>query len=201
MGIVSGNSTFVVFDVLGDLPENTMDYIADRIVSFSFRDIDDNYDENSIGWVSVLNMFDSDFKYASYINGDFVTLTLRMDERKVSPAVIKKFVQKEEERIKIEKEIPKISRGMRTEIKTRVTDELTKKAFPVPSVFDVYWSLSESYVVLFTTNNKMIDLLEDYFKECFGLLLRRKIPYTIAETILDEEQILKLSQLNGSVLN
>ena len=50
--------------------------LADRIASFSFRDIDDNMDEYSIGWVSVVNMFDAGFRYASFMNGDYVTLAL-----------------------------------------------------------------------------------------------------------------------------
>ena len=108
MGLLKGSASFVRFTLEGDLPENALDYIADRIVSFSFRDIDDTYDEYSIGWVSILNMFDSQFQFASYAAGDYITLTLRIDERKVSPAILKKFTQKEEERIKTERQIPKI---------------------------------------------------------------------------------------------
>ena len=70
MGLLKGSASFVRFTVEGDLPENPLDYIADRIVSFSFKDIDDTYDEYSIGWVSILNMFDSQFEFASYVAGD-----------------------------------------------------------------------------------------------------------------------------------
>ena len=87
MGFLSGSASFVRFSVEGELPENALDFIADRVIAFSFRDIDDTFDEYSIGWVSVLNMFDSQFKYASYAAGDYITLTLRVDERKVSPAI------------------------------------------------------------------------------------------------------------------
>ena len=98
MGFISGSASFVRFGVEGELPENIWDFIAERVAAFSFQDIDDTYDEFSIGWVSVLNMFDSEFEYGSYANGDYVTLTLRIDERKVSQAIVKKFCAKEEER-------------------------------------------------------------------------------------------------------
>ena len=108
MGFIKGTASFVRFSVEGELPENIWDFIADRVAAFSFRDIDETYEEDSLGWVSVMNMFDTEFGYASYAAGNYVTLSMRLDERKVSSVIVKKFVQKEEERIKKEKEIPKI---------------------------------------------------------------------------------------------
>lgn len=187
------------FSVEGELPENPLDFIADRVVSFSFQDIDDTYDEYSIGWVSVLNMFDSQFQYASYVVGDYITLTLRIDERKVSPAILKKFVQKEEARVKAEKEVPKLSRSVKVQIKDRIRTELMRKAIPIPSTYDLAWSLSSSTVLFFSTNKKAQALLEDYFKESFGLLIRQQIPYTTAENLLNEEQVMQLEKVTEDI--
>lgn len=200
MGFLRGTASFVRFSVEGELPENLLDFIADRVASFSFVDIDDNYDEYSIGWVSVLNMFDSDFNYASYINGDYITLTLRVDERKVSSAVVKKFVQKEEERVKLEKQIPKISRSMKVEIKDRVTTELMRKAVPIPAVYDLCWNLSESNVIFFSTNKKALALIEDFFNDSFGLRLKQQIPYVIGEQLLDDDEQEKLARITPEIL-
>ena len=84
MGLLSRTSTFVRYSVEGQLPDNFWDFAAERIVQFSFRDIDDTFDEYSIGWVAVDNMFDSTFAHASYAVGDQIVLSLRIDERKVS---------------------------------------------------------------------------------------------------------------------
>jgi len=200
MGFIRGSASFVRFSVEGELPENLLDFLADRIASFSFVDIDDNYDEYSIGWVSVLNMFDSDFNYASYMNGDYITLTLRVDERKVSSAVVKKFVQKEEERVKIEKQIPRISRSMKVEIKERITTELMRKAVPIPSIYDLCWNLSESTVMFFSTNKKTLALIEDFFNDSFGLRLKQQIPYVVGEQLLDEEDQEKLARITPEIL-
>jgi len=199
MGFVSGSASFVRFGIEGELPSNIMEFIADRIASFSFRDIDDTMDEYSIGWVSVMNMFDAGFRYASFVNGDYVTISLRVDERKVSPAILKKFVQKEEERIKVEKQIPKIGRTLKAEIKERVQAELIRKAIPIPAVFDLCWNLSESTVLFFTTNKKIHAVLEDFFKDCFGLLLVQQIPYVTAEHLLDDEQTERLASVNPEI--
>lgn len=199
MGFLSGSASFVRFSVEGELPENPLDYIAERVVAYAFRDIDDTYDEYSIGWVSVLNMFDSQFQYASYVAGDYITLTLRIDERKVSPAILKKFVQKEEERVKQEKQLPKLGRAMKVEIKERVRTELMRKAIPVPVVYDLCWSLSDATLFFFSTNKKAQAVLEDFFNETFGMLIRQQIPYVIGEQLLDEESVDRLTKINPEV--
>lgn len=199
MGFIKGTASFVRFGLEGELPENTMEFIADKIASFSFRDIDDNMDEYSIGWVSVLNMFDAGFEYASFMNGDYVTLSLRIDERKVSPAILKKFTLKEEERVKKEKQIPKIGRSLKVEIKQRIQSELMRKAIPIPVVYDLCWNLSESTVLFFTTNKKAHVVLEDFFKDCFGFNIMLQIPYITAEHLLDEDKVGRLAGISPEV--
>ena len=199
MGFVSGAAQFVRFTIEGDLPDNPLEFIGERIAAFSFRDIDNSLDEYSVGWVSVVNMFDAGFEYASYLNGDFVVLSLRVDERKVSPAVLKKFVQKEEERIKKEKQLPHLSRAAKSEIKERVRSELTAKAMPVPTVYDLVWNLSESTLFFFSTNQKAHTLLEDFFNDCFGLLLELQIPWSVAQHLVDEDRATQLDGLSAEI--
>jgi hypothetical protein len=199
MGLIKGSASFVRFSVEGNLPENTWDFIAERVSLFSFKDIDDSIEENSLGWVSIFNMFDSEFRYGSYASGNFVTLSLRFDERRVSPAILKKFVQKEEERIKKEKQIPKISRTLQVEIKERIRSELIRKAMPLPSVFDLSWNLPDSTLLFFTTNQKAHTLLEDHFKKTFGLTLIQQVPYNTAEILLDTDEIKMLESLSSDV--
>ncbi len=199
MGFINGTASFVRFSVEGDLPENIWDFIADRVVAFSFRDIDETYEEDSLGWVSVFNMFDSEFNYASYAAGNYVTLSMRHDERKVSSAIVKKYVQKEEERVKKEKEIPKLSRSMRVEIKERIQNELMRKSLPVPAVYDLCWNLENSTLLFFSTNKKAQALLEDHFKESFGLTLMQQIPYLCGQHLLEEEDVDRLAGITADI--
>lgn len=199
MGFIKGTAGYVRFAVEGELPENIWDFIADRVVTFAFKDIDETYDEDSLGWVSVTNMFDTDFEFASYAAGNYVTLSMRLDERKVSAAIVKKFVQKEEERIKKEKQLRKIPRSMRVEIKERIQNELMRKALPMPSVFDLCWNMEDSTLLFFSTNKKAQALLEDLFKESFGLSLIQQIPYLCGEHILDEADMDKLARITPDV--
>ncbi len=199
MGLLSSSSTFVRYKVEGNLPDNFMDFADSQIKRFSFRDIDDTYDEFSVGWVSVLNMFDAEFQYASFSAGDYICLTMRMDERKVSPKILKKFCLKEEERIKRDRQIPKLNRHQKLEIKENMQLMLMKRAMPVPATYDLVWSLADNSLLFFSTNQKAHELLEDFFKESFGVVLLLQVPYNIAEAMLDTTEKQALAHITPSV--
>jgi hypothetical protein len=88
---------------------------------------------------------------------------------------------------------------MRVEIKDRVRTELMRKAIPIPTIFELCWSLSDSTLIFFSTNKKAQALLEDYFKESFGLLIKQQIPYITAEHLLDEEQVAALDRISPEI--
>lgn len=200
MGFLSGSASFMRFSVEGELPEQFWDFVAERVAAHSFRDIDDSLDEYSIGWVSVASMFDADFTYGSYAAGDYVVLSLRVDERKVSPAVLKKCVLKEEERIKREQQIQRLNRSALLEIRERVRTELVRKSVPVPAVYDLAWNLSDGTLFFFSTSKKALVLLEELFKETFGVSLILQIPWNTALHITDEAEWQQLDQLRPEIL-
>lgn len=199
MGLLSRSASYVRYAVEGDLPENFWEFAAERIALHSFRDIDDGHEERSVGWVSVLNMFDSSFAYASYAAGDHIVLSLRMDERKVAPRVLNKFCLKEEERLKKERQVPKLSRSHRLDIKENMRLMLMKRAVPVPAVYDLCWNLAESTLLFFSTSRKAQELLEEFFKETFGLGLLLQVPYLTAERLLAAEGAEPLADLEPAL--
>ena len=200
MGLLTNSASFVRFNVEGDPPTDFWDFAAERIKKYAFRDIDDNYDERSIGWVSCLDMFDSEFAYTSYTVGDYLVLSLRIDERKVPAAALKKFTLKEEGRIKRERQIPRLSRDHRQEIKENMRLVLLKKAIPIPSVYDMAWNLSDNTVLFFSTSQKAIGSLEEFFKESFDLHLMMQIPYISAGHLLPADQVDALAYIHEEIL-
>jgi len=200
MGLLSRTTTFVRYAVEGELPGSFREFAAERIAQFSFQDIDDTFDEYSIGWVAVDNMFDSSFAHASYSVGDYIVLSMRIDERKVSSALLQKYSRKEEERIKREKQVPRLSRNHRLQIKEDIRLQLVKKSLPVPSVYDLCWNLADNTVLFFSTNTKAQSALEDFFKECFGLRIILQVPFLAAAHLLDTDGLEKLQDLQADIL-
>lgn len=182
------------------MPENFWDFAAQRIAANAFKDIDDNFEEYSIGWVSVMNMFDAEFAFSSYAVSDYIVLSMRIDERKVPAAVLKKFCMKEEERVKRERQVPKLSRGHRLEIKENVKLMLIKKAPAIPVVYDLCWNLASNTVLFFSTSAGAHAALEDLFKETFGLHLVLQVPYLAASHLLAPEQEAALAAMDASIL-
>ena len=199
MGLLSGSASFVRYTVEGELPDNFWEFVEERLGTFSFRDIDDTFDEYSIGWVSVENMFDSELAFSSYRAGDYIVLSMRIDERKVAPAVLKKFCMKEEERVKKERQVPRLSRAHRQEIKENIQLQLVKKALPVGTIYDLCWNLADSTLLFFSTSNKAQAVLEDFFKETFDLQLILQIPYLTAEHLLAPEERKALGDLKPQI--
>ena len=200
MGFLANSASFVRYNVEGELPGDFWSFAAERIRANAFRDIDDSHDERSVGWVSTLNMFDSEFAYASYAAGDYVVLSLRIDERKVPAAALKKLSMKEEERIKREKEVPRLSRDHRLEIKENMRLLLLKRAVPIPAVYDLAWSLADNTVLFFSTNQKAQAELEEFFKTTFDLYLQQQIPFLLAGRLLPAGAAEELADLAPAIL-
>lgn len=200
MGLLTGSASLTRFTVVGDLPESFWEFVAERVAAQSFKDIDDTLDEYSIGWVSVADMFDAGFAYSSYAAGDYVALTMRIDERKVNPSVLKKFVAKEEERIKREKQVPRLSRSVRLEIKERIRTELVRKSPAIPSTYDLCWNLADNTLLFFSTGKKAMALLEDLFKETFRLSLILQIPWLAGLQLAEGEALERYEDLRPAVL-
>jgi len=200
MGLLSRTTTFVRYAVEGEPSGSFWEFAAERIAQFSFRDIDDTFDEYSIGWVSIDNMFDSSFAYASYAVGDYIVLSMRIDERKVSKTLLQKYSLKEEERIKKEKQIPRLNRSQRVRIKEDIRLQLVKKSLPFPAVYDLAWNLADNTMLFFSTSTKAQSVLEDFFKECFGLTIILQVPYLAAAHLLDLSEQDRLQDLHPEIL-
>jgi len=200
MGLLTGSASLTRFSVEGELPASFWDFVGQRVAAMSFKDIDDTMDEYSIGWVSVADMFDAGFAYSSYAAGDYIALTMRIDERKVTPSVLKKFVMKEEERIKREKQIPRLNRAARLEIKERIRSELMRKSPPVPSTYDLCWNLADNTLLFFSTSKKAMALLEDLFKETFSLSLILQIPWLTGLRLAEGEALEHYETMRPAIL-
>jgi DNA recombination-dependent growth factor C len=145
-------------------------------------------------------MFDNGFAYSSYAVGDQIVLALRIDERKVSSSLLKKFSLKEEERIKKEHRAPRLSRGHRQQIKEDIRLQLIKKALPVPSVYELSWNLANNTMLFFSTSAKAQSVLEDFFKESFGLTIILQVPYLSAANLLDHSEQERLKEIQPEIL-
>jgi hypothetical protein len=78
--------------------------------------------------------------------------------------------------------------------------QLVKKSLPVPAVYDLCWNLANNTVLFFSTSTKAQSVLEDFFKECFGLTIILQVPYLAAAHLLDLSGQERLQDLHPEIL-
>lgn len=199
MGLLARTGGFVRYAVAGELPENFRDFATQRIAANAFCEIDDTFDERSEGWVSLADMFDRDFSRAPHTVGDYLALSMRVDERKVPARTLKKFCLKEEERLKKVHQAAKLSRAQRLEIKDNIHLTLLKKVLAAPAVYDLCWNLGAGTILFFSANPKAQEIFEELFARTFDLGVILQPPYLVAEHLLPAEHHRRLAELTPAI--
>jgi recombination associated protein RdgC len=98
MGLLKGSFTFARFHVDGQLPQAFLNFVNSRIRANSFRDVLKSTEEKRLGWVSLTDILDTDFKNADYALGDYLIFSLRIDRKLIPPKLMKIKLMEEERR-------------------------------------------------------------------------------------------------------
>lgn len=193
MSFLKSSTSFTRYKIADPVPGSLWTEIGDRLRKNSFRDIDDLPEERSIGWTAFEDMLDSTFAVHPIEKGVYLAFCLRLDTRRVPPAVLKKHtaiaLRKEEVQMR---EMGKkfISRERRKELKEQVALRLRMRFLPVPAEFQVVWNTAEDVVYFTSTQQKMLDTFEDIFVRTFELHITPLSPYELAAaTIKDSPRL------------
>lgn len=198
MGFLGGSASFTRFRILDEVPDETVFKIPDKLKQFAFKDIDDIPEIRSFGWVCYDDMLDCDWHTAPPQKGEFVLFSLRLDTRRIPPAVIKKHLALAlgKERLALAENGKNfISRDRKSEIKEKVLLGLRQRFLPVPAEFNVVWSIPHGIVWFASTQTKMVDMFMELFLATFDLHLEELTPFNLAASMLDEDQISALENV------
>ena len=197
MGFLSASTSFVRYRVLEEVPGGLWAQLPDKLREYAFQDIDHTSDERSFGWVSIDNMLDITLSETPPFKGEFAAFALRLDTRRISPAVFKKHYQLALEELTAsmkEKGTPFVGRDRKKELKDQVKLKLLGRTLPVPAVFDVVWNIQNNRVALASTQDKIKQLFEDLFTQTFQLHLEPLTPYYLALQTVGREQASRVNE-------
>ena len=93
MGLLAASGGFTRYRIVGDVPTQTLREAPDRLKKYAFTDIDHSTEERSFGWVALEDYLDTEWRSAPPEKGHFLAFSLRLDTRRVSPAVLKKHLR------------------------------------------------------------------------------------------------------------
>jgi DNA recombination-dependent growth factor C len=188
MGLISASGSFSRYQVKGGPAKNFLEGLDDTIGRHAFRSLtEDSTQERSTGWVNVMDMFDNRFSELEFLKEPYVTMSLRVDERKIPATALKQYALEAEERIKVTENVDFLPKRRRADIKEGVKLRLLKRAIPGSRVFDMIWNYSTGSVIFGCTNTKLCDEFQELFLKTFDLHLLAMCPYTLGSGFLEKK--------------
>ena len=202
MGLLAASGGFTRYRIVGEADKQILREAPERLKKYAFVDIDGTADERSFGWTAFEDYLDSEWHSAPPEKGHYMAFSLRLDTRRISPAVFKKHLRLA---LDIEKQQQMqgegkafLSKDRKKEIAERVKLSLMSRALPIPAVFEVVWNTIDQVIWLCSTNGKVQELFEDLFTMTFELRLEPQTPAFLAERILGVERALAIEHLEPS---
>ena len=201
MSFLKSSTSFTRFRVVDEVPAHLWASIPDKLKQFAFQDIDDIPQERSFGWTSFDDMLDTAWRLSPPEKADYIAFTLRLDTRRIPPAVLKKHtriaVQEEEARIR-EQGKKFVPRERRKELAEQVKLRLMGRFLPIPAEFQVLWATQTGRVYLASTQTKVIELFLEYFVRTFDVHLEQLLPYGLALSLLGDDASARLDAVEAT---
>ncbi len=201
MSFTKASSSFTRFAVTDPVPAGLWAQIGDKLRQYAFKDIDNLSEERSWGWVNIDDMLDSEWIQSPPEKGEYITFSLRLDTRRLPPAVLKKHTAialREEEARNREQGKKYISRERKKELREQVALRLMQRCLPIPAEFATIWNIRENLIYFASTQSKMLELFQTHFTLTFDLHLEPLTPYGLAARILGEDGLAKLDTLEAT---
>ncbi|MBN1665025.1 MAG: recombination-associated protein RdgC [Deltaproteobacteria bacterium] len=195
MGFLKGTITFAPFRVIGEDQAGFNNFFDEQIKKFAFPDFTGEAEEKIAGWTDIADHLDRDFAEAKYAVGGYLLFSLRMDRKAAPPSLLKiRCLEAERDALK-ERNIKRINRALRDEIKERILHDLLKKSQPIPSFYDICWNPLGKRLFFSGLADKVVDDFHGIFKETFNFTLQPFYPWDPA--CLSAGQSAKLQSLEG----
>jgi hypothetical protein len=199
MGFASASCTFTRYRVLERPSAELWTQVPALLKRYAFQDIDALPGEaRSVGWTSFDDMLDVEWAASPPEKGAYMTFALRLETRRIPPAVLKKHLAlalREEKRRIAGQGKQFISRERKNELKEQVQLRLMRHFLPIPAIFDIVWATDSGLVYFASTQRKILDMFEEYFTKCFELPLEQLTPYGLAALSLTEQELDRLDTL------
>jgi len=195
MGLLKGSLTFSRYRVKGELPAEFRPFFDRQIKKYAFRDLTASAEEQAFGWTCLENPLDTAFEGGRYCAGDFFYFSLRLDRKSVPPALLRLKCLEEERKSLKDSGRTRLFREQAREIKERVFLHLLTKAHPVPSFYDVCWSVPGGWLLVGSHADRVFEIFEDLFKITFNARLTACLPWDPEH--LDRKTAAALTVLDG----
>ena len=178
MSMLQGTVSLKRFLVLGPVPD-PKDLQA-GLVQDQFRPFQDGTEEERMGWCDWRNPLITPPDENWVGQERFAVFGLRIDTRRVPPALLKAHVDLRLQSLQKEKDLAFIGKEARISLQDEVKIELLRKVLPTPKVIEVAWDLKGGILWTTASSSKAQGALTSLFIKSFGCELHPLAPLVLA---------------------
>lgn len=190
MPILKGAMTFSRFRATpkSERPKDVKRWLTRGFRDRAFEPLDKSGEEDQSGGFVELEDFErTELAPTSFLHGELVLLSYRIDRLRVPAATIRTEVDSWA-RAFTERESRPPRRSERAEEKETITRRLKKRAFPSTKVTDVSYSLKSEHLQIWTTQRSVVDEIQTALEEALDLRIVPLAPGAYASTLdLDDD--------------
>ena len=194
MSILQGTVSLKRFLVLGPVP-GEQDLQA-GLEQDQFRPFQDGLEEERMGWCDWRNplITPPDENWVSQER--FAVFGLRIDTRRVPPALLKAHVDLRLQALQKEKDLAFIGKEARISLADEVKVELLRKVLPTPRVVEVAWDLKGGILWTTASSSKAQGALTSLFIKSFGCEIPPLAPLVLSGRLCPELSVEALMALD-----
>jgi len=205
MGILNNTVSISQFEVTGSAPaDDLVTWVGDCLNKNAFRSIEQTSEEQSIGWVRLDDLQNSDFVGSHvYQRDQYLAFSFRRDQRKLPATLLKAYVEQAEAEFLAENPtFHSVPKQKRDNLRDAIRGALFARSLPTPLVCDVVWDTRCNRVTLTNLGTKTVEQFIDLFNKSFeGLRLIPVHPFARAEQLAEGELAEQLQQANLATSN
>ena len=184
MGILSSSVSITRYKVEGKIKAPILETVTHGLKKNVIAEIDEDVSEKAVGWTSFHTPYHPDFYGSSFVYGNHLVFTLRIDKKSIPEKILKKHLMIESARRLAKTGREFLSRNEKKLLKDQIITRLSLRIPATPNLYDIIWNYEKS-VLWFLSNLKAAnEELETLFRHSFDLTLIRLFPYTTADLIL-----------------
>lgn len=188
------NTTSVTRYKVSELEFNAMEAIA-KLNQNIIKEVEMG-DDLSFGWSSLHSPYDPNFDDMSFMIGQFLAVSMRIDKKSIPRTLLNKEIHLAENRERITKG-SLLSKENKTQIKESTIKNLLAKTQAIPNTYDVVWDTTGE-LYLFSTTKGVRDIFEILMTETFDVSIRMIFPFTMSLKEFSEDAIADTQPTNFS---
>jgi DNA recombination-dependent growth factor C len=186
MGLIKGTPSVTRYRLLEAPEEVTDEYIQQRLKRNSFVDIEATSEEDSLGWVEILDHLSTEFNPASFKFGGFVAFSARLDTRRLAARTLNRYYHYKEVEF-LAQTGRKPNSVKKREIKENLRQDLLRRTLLNTDLLEVLWFQKEQEIWVGGAGEKKRLLFEELWERTFGLSVRLLVPITLGLEMIPKE--------------